>query len=54
MLNIRRNKAQAILEYAILLAVICAVFTGMFFYMKRAAKMKVNAVETQVQYAINL
>ncbi len=34
----RHNRGQSVLEYALLVSVLCAVFLTMFFYMKNAVR----------------
>lgn len=43
-----KNKAQAILEYAILIAVISAAVGIMALYVRRAVQGKLNTIEDQI------
>ncbi len=48
----RIKRGQSILEYAILLSVLCAVFITMFAYMRRSVQSKLLIVQERVNEAV--
>ena len=48
-LNLR--KGQSILEYAVLLSVLCAVFISMFIYLKNAARSRLVVIQDRLNEA---
>ncbi len=48
-LNDKKNsRGQSVLEYALLLSVLCAVFLTMFFYMKNAVRARLLIVQDRL------
>ena len=43
-----RNKAQSIIEYALLIAIVAAAFMAMNMYMQRSVQANLNMVEEQI------
>lgn len=47
----RGRRGQSVLEYAILLAVLCTVFVTMFAYMKNAVRAKLYVTQQRLNEA---
>ncbi|MFA5039176.1 MAG: hypothetical protein WC732_05810 [Candidatus Omnitrophota bacterium] len=46
-----KNRGQSILEYALLLSVLCAVFVAMFAYTKNSMKSRLLIVQDRLNEA---
>jgi hypothetical protein len=51
-MNVHQKMGQSILEYAVLLSVLCVVFLTMFAYMHRAVQSKIMTVQNRVNEAV--
>ncbi len=52
-MTIKRRRAQTVLEYSILLAVLCAVFVTMFAYMRNSVRAKLYQTQERLNEAVN-
>lgn len=50
-MNIMKNKAQSILEYALMVGIITAAIVAMALFIQRSVKSNVNVMQNQVEEA---
>lgn len=52
-MNKRGRKGQSVLEYAVLLSVLCIVFLTMMYYMKNSINSRLRVVQDRTNEAVN-
>lgn len=52
-MNKRGRKGQSVLEYAVLLSVLCLVFLTMMYYMKNSINSRLRVVQDRTNEAVN-
>lgn len=46
--NLKKNRAQSIIEYAVLLTVVSAAFIAMYVYLQRTVQARFKQIESEI------